>query len=102
LPIKSGLTQILKHGNGQSVLRTTLITYSWPSGAGAGVTADVTRNWEHHFTNAVITPTISGLTRIGKQNLQLQAGPMIPISAAPGERPDFGVRAAITFVLPRK
>ena len=78
------------------------ITYSWPSGAGAGVTSDVTRNWEHHYTNAVITPTISGLTRIGKQNLQLQAGPMIPISAAPGERPDFGVRAAITFVFPTK
>jgi hypothetical protein len=78
------------------------LNYHWPSGATLGVTADVTRDWEHHYTNAVITPTISGLTRIGKQNFQLQVGPMIPVSAVPGEKPDFGVRAAITFVFPRK
>ncbi|HEY4147595.1 MAG TPA: hypothetical protein VGM41_01635 [Chitinophagaceae bacterium] len=78
------------------------ITYNFPTGAGLSMTGDVTRDWKHHYTDAVVTPAVSGLTRIGKQVFQLQAGPMIPISAAPGEKPDFGVRTKITFVFPRK
>ena len=62
-----------------------ILNYNWASGAGLGVTADVTRDWQHHYTTAVITPAIFGLTRIGKQNSQIQAGPMIPVSAASGQ-----------------
>ena len=78
------------------------ITYNLPTGAGLNLTADVTRDWEHNYTNAIIEPTVSGLTRFGKQIIQLQVGPMIPISAAPGEKPDFGVRTQVTFVFPKK
>jgi len=78
------------------------VVHNWSSGAGVGVNADITRNWEHRYMSAVITPNISGLTHIGKQNFQLQAGPVIPVSAAPGEKPDFGFRTQITLVFPKK
>jgi hypothetical protein len=76
-------------------------TYNWKSGAGIGATSDITRDWKNKTTSAIITPTVSGLTRIGGQTIQLITGPIIPVSAAPGQKANFGLRASVVLVFPR-
>jgi hypothetical protein len=77
------------------------ITYNWKSGAGIGATSDITKDWKNKTTTAVITPTVSGVTRIGGQTIQLLTGPIIPLAAPTGQKPDFGIRASIVLVFPR-
>jgi hypothetical protein len=60
------------------------ITYNWKSGAGIGATSDITKDRKNNTTTAVITPTISGVIRIGTQTIQLLTGPIIPITAPTG------------------
>jgi hypothetical protein len=44
---------------------------------------------------------VNGITKLGKQMVQLQIGPRIPIAAAKGNRADFGVRASLVLVFPK-
>jgi hypothetical protein len=46
-------------------------------------------------------PTVSGITKLGSQMVQLAVGPRIPISIPSGNKPDFGVRAVVSFVFPK-
>jgi hypothetical protein len=77
------------------------ITHNWKSGAGIGLSAEITQNWEASTTVAYIVPTISGVTKLGKQTISLAIGPRIAL--APDElKADWGWRAVVTFVFPKK
>jgi hypothetical protein len=78
------------------------ITKNWKSGAGLTVNSETTLNWEANTTNAYINIMAGGLTKLGKQLLQLQVGPRIHVAAPEGGKSDFGVRAAAIFVFPKK
>jgi len=78
------------------------LTYNWKSGAGLTVNSETTFNWEANTTNAYINIMAGGLTKLGKQLLQLQVGPRIHVAAPEGGKSDFGVRAAAIFVFPKK
>ncbi|CAN1490507.1 hypothetical protein MCETHM1_00181 [Flavobacteriaceae bacterium] len=77
------------------------VTYNWKSGAGAGGNFEITQNWEGNDTAVYFNPTISGLTKLGTQMVQLAVGPRIPVSVPAGSRPDFGIRAVLNFVFPK-
>ena len=71
---------------------------NFKSGAGLGLNAEITQNWEASTTLGFINPTISGITKLGTQIVSLVVGPRIPISGPQSSRPDWGLRAVITLV----
>ena len=78
------------------------LTYNWKSGAGLTVNSETTFNWEANSTNSYINILAGGLTKMGNQLVQLQAGPRIQVAAPEGSKSPFGVRAAVIFVFPKK
>jgi hypothetical protein len=77
------------------------LNYNWKSGAGLGINSEITQNWEGKTTSAFINPTLSGVTKLGKQIISLVVGPRIQVAAPDGARADFGVRSVLTFVFPK-
>ncbi|HSF54664.1 MAG TPA: hypothetical protein VLA71_12970 [Algoriphagus sp.] len=77
------------------------INYNWKSGAGIGINSEITQNWEGSTTSVFINPTLSGVTKLGKQVVSLVVGPRIQVAAVDGNKAEFGVRSAITFVFPK-
>ena len=77
------------------------LVYNWKSGAGIGLNAELTQSWEASTTSAFINPTVSGVTKLGKQIVSLLVGPRIQVAAPEGSKADFGVRAAVTLVFPK-
>jgi hypothetical protein len=75
--------------------------YNWKSGAGAGGNFEITQNWEGKTTVVYFNPTISGITKLGNQMVQLAVGPRIPVAMPESGRPDFGIRAVMNFVFPK-
>jgi len=75
--------------------------YNWKSGAGLGGNFEITQNWDGKTTAVFFNPTISGITKLGNQMVQLAIGPRIPVSMPAGSRPDFGIRAVVNFVFPK-
>jgi putative flippase GtrA len=76
-------------------------THNWKSGAGIGINAEITANWQAHTTTAFINPIITGVTKLGKQTVSLGVGPRIPVASPVENRADFGLRAVLTFVFPK-
>jgi len=75
--------------------------YNWKSGAGLGISAEITQNWEASSTTAYIIPAVSGVTRIGKQIVSLLIGPRIQVASPDGNGADFGIRAQFVLVFPK-
>ena len=84
----------------QMYLQPFLI-YNWKSGAGISSVFEITQNWEANSTSVFFMPTVSGVTKLGHQMVQLVIGPRIPISVPANGRPDFGIRAMVNFVFPK-
>lgn len=74
------------------------LTYNWKSGAGLGVNSEIVANWEAKETTAFINPMFSGLTKFGKQPVQLAVGPRIPVAGPSHSKANFGLRAVLIFV----
>jgi hypothetical protein len=79
------------------------LTHNWKSGAGLGVNFEMSQNWKASTDalTAYCNPTISGVTKLGKQTVSLAAGPRIPVAAPDALKPDWGWRAVVTFVFPK-
>ncbi len=75
--------------------------YNWKSGAGVGGNFEITQNWEANNTVVFFNPTVSGITKLGTQMIQLAIGPRIPVSVPANGKPDFGIRAVVNFVFPK-
>jgi hypothetical protein len=74
-------------------------TYNWKSGAGIGLVGSITQNWETKKNATTITVPFTGITKFGKQIIQLAVGPQIPVSGTP--LADFGWRAQLTLIFPK-
>lgn len=74
-------------------------TYNWKSGAGIGLVGSITQNWQNNTNATTITIPLTGITKFGKQIIQLAAGPQIPITGTP--KPDFGWRAQVVLIFPK-
>ena len=74
-------------------------TYNWKSGAGIGLVGSITQNWETKKNATTITVPFTGITKFGKQIIQLAVGPQFPVSGTP--LADFGWRAQLTLIFPK-
>jgi hypothetical protein len=74
-------------------------TYNWKSGAGIGVVGSITQNWETKTNTTTITVPFSGITKFGKQIIQLAVGPQFPVTGTPIAA--FGWRAQLTLIFPK-
>jgi hypothetical protein len=77
------------------------VGFNWKSGAGFVVNSEMTKNWQGNTFSAYINPTFNGITKFGKQMVQLQVGPRIQIAGAEGSKAAFGARASVVLVFPR-
>jgi len=77
------------------------VTYNWPSGAGLGANFELTQNWTADQTTLWFNPVVSGLTSLGKQKVQLAAGPRFNLAAPDGAQADWGVRTVVVFLFPK-
>ena len=75
--------------------------YSWKSGGGFTLNAEMTQNWKVKRTQTYMNLVFSGLTKLGKFPVQYAVGPRIPIAALPELKGYFGVRAVMTFLFPK-
>jgi hypothetical protein len=72
--------------------------HSFPSGASLGGNMELTQNWNAGTTLLFFNPTVSGITKLGKQAIQLAVGPRFAV-LGPGEsKPAFGIRSVLIFV----
>jgi hypothetical protein len=74
---------------------------SWKSGAGVGFNMELTQNWEFSTTTLFLNPIVNGVTKLGKQIVQLAVGPRIPLAGPNDGETDFGWRAVIVLVFPK-
>jgi hypothetical protein len=74
-------------------------TFNWKSGAGIGAVGSLTQNWETKIFSSSVALPISGITKLGKQIVQLAVGPQIPISGP--NKGDFGWRAQLVLIFPK-
>lgn len=76
-------------------------THNWKSGAGLGINAELTQNWEAKAFSGSLNPMVNGVTKLGKQTIQIGIGPRIPIAGPSGSRPAFGFRGVFALVFPK-
>ncbi len=74
-------------------------TYNWKSGAGIGAVGSITQNWETKIFASSVALPLTGITKFGKQIVQLAVGPQIPISGP--NKGDFGWRAQLVLIFPK-
>ena len=74
---------------------------NYKSGAGIGINAEIVFNWVTGQTLPYINPTVSGVTKLGKQTISLAVGPRIPAGGPDELMADFGIRAVLTLVFPK-
>jgi hypothetical protein len=77
------------------------LSYSWKSGGGFTLNAEMTQNWKVKRTQTYMNLVFSGLTKLGKFPVQFAVGPRMPIAALPELKGYFGVRAVMTFIFPK-
>jgi len=66
-----------------------------------GAAFEWTQNWQANTSTLWLIPTISGVTSIGKQKVQLAAGPRFNLAAPDGGKASLGWRAAVVFLFPK-
>ena len=77
------------------------LVYNWPSGAGLGANMEYTRNWSADTNLLWLNPTVSGVTSLGKQKLQLAIGPRFNLVAPDNGRANWGIRTVAVFLFPK-
>lgn len=77
------------------------LAHNWPTGAGVGVNFEMTQNWTSDNTTLWCNPVVNGITSIGKQKIQLAAGPRFNLAAPSGGKADWGVRTVIVLLFPK-
>jgi hypothetical protein len=77
------------------------LVHNWKTGAGLGVNAEWTQNWEANTSVVWINPIVTGVTSLGKQKVSLGVGPRINAIAPERLRGDWGWRAVVTFIFPK-
>jgi hypothetical protein len=77
------------------------LAHNWKSGAGLTLNSEMTFNWQNNTSLIFLNPLVSGITKIGTQTISLAVGPRIPVSGPSSVKPDFGLRAVLTFVFPQ-
>jgi hypothetical protein len=78
------------------------LSHSYKSGSNLGVNVEITQNWEGNTTSMSLNPSIGAVSKLGTQVVQFSLSPLIPIVGPRESRPDWGLRAILSFVFPGK
>ena len=62
---------------------------------------EYTRNWSADTNLLWLNPTVSGVTSLGKQKLQLAIGPRFNLVAPDNGRANWGIRTVAVFLFPK-
>jgi len=74
---------------------------SYKSGAGLGANVEITQNWAGNTTTITLNaPSVSAVTKLGNQAVQLAIMPMIPLVGPSASKADWGLRAVVALVFP--
>ncbi|HKO78353.1 MAG TPA: hypothetical protein VJU52_14145 [Flavobacterium sp.] len=76
------------------------LSHSYKSGASLGITSEITQNWEGKTTMITLSPNIGAVTKLGSQAVQFAIMPLIPITGPSESKPDWGLRAVLSFIFP--
>jgi hypothetical protein len=77
------------------------VVYNFKSGAGIGGNGELTFDWQNNTTVAFINPTVSAVTKLGSQTVQMAVGPRLPVAAPDNTHAAWGWRAGLVFMFPR-
>lgn len=78
------------------------VAYNWKSGAGVGLNAEWTQNWEGSNSTVWLNPVFTAVTSIGKQKTQFLFGPRFNLAAPTSNaKADLGWRAGMVFLFPK-
>ncbi|TDW52187.1 hypothetical protein EV144_101873 [Flavobacterium sp. 270] len=77
------------------------LTHSYKSGASLGITSEITQNWEGKTTLITVSPNVGAITKLGGQTMQFAVMPLIPVVGHSNIRPDWGLRAVVSFIFPQ-
>ena len=77
------------------------LNYNWKTGAGAGAAFEYTHSWTGSTNTLWLTPTISGVTSLGKQKVSLAFGPRFNLAAPESNKATMGWRAVAVFLFPK-
>ena len=72
--------------------------HSFPSGASLGGNMELTQNWNTGTSLLFFNPTVSGITKLGKQAVQMAIGPRFAVWGPGESKPAFGIRSVLIFV----
>ncbi|MEJ2006419.1 MAG: hypothetical protein P8X57_15990 [Cyclobacteriaceae bacterium] len=76
------------------------LVYNWASGAGVGGNLEYTRNWSSDTDVLWLNPTVSGVTSLGNQKIQMVLGPRFNLAAPENAKSKWGIRAVLIFIFP--
>lgn len=76
-------------------------THNWKSGAGLGGAFEYTHSWTGSTNTLWFVPTVSGVTSLGKQKVQLAFGPRFNLIAPESAKASMGWRAVAAFLFPK-
>ena len=88
-----------KRNDYSSTFFNPFATYNWKGGAGVSMIAEYTHEWKSSTDILILIPSLSAVTKLGKQTTSFAIGPRIHLS--PDNHPAYGLRAAITLVFPK-
>jgi len=77
------------------------ISYDYKTGAGFGISFDMTQNWKTHTTTLWFNPNVNGVITLGKQKVSLSVGPRLNLVAPEANKADWGVRCGMSFLFPK-
>ncbi|TDP00205.1 hypothetical protein [Flavobacterium sp. 245] len=77
------------------------LTHSYKSGASLGITSEITQNREGKTTLITVSPNVGAITKLGGQTMQFAVMPLIPVVGHSNIRPDWGLRAVVSFIFPQ-
>ena len=88
-----------KRSDYSSTFFNPFATYNWKGGAGVSLLAEYTHEWKSSTDVLIIIPTLSAVTKLGKQTTSFSIGPRLHLM--PDNHPAYGLRAGITLVFPK-
>ncbi|MHC5309334.1 hypothetical protein ACYSNM_04545 [Myroides sp. LJL116] len=72
-------------------------SYQWKSGAGVMILAEYSQDWRHDRSSMIMQASVSGITSIGEQKVQILIGPRVTVFGPSEMRSDLGFTCGITL-----
>jgi hypothetical protein len=76
----------------------SFITKNYKSGAGIGLSSEITSNYKGCAMMAYLMPTVSAVIKVHRQAISFMLAPRIPVAGIDQIKPEIGLRAGMAFL----